>query len=411
MFIVQAVSAAVQIVASLIIGEVAQKVGSIKWCLVGLFLLSFAGNFIYSCASTISLSTILGGRILCGVASSSGALVFSYITATHKEKLEVFKYVSVYRTAAGLFMAISQVVAILASYCDFSINNFRVHANNAPTFVCSFIMLSMTAALVYLLANPDVPQKKAQVSFFKALKTFFNVKWSQLVGSLILMWGMFLASFLMSEVVYFMPVFLTQSLKWDIKYQAVAFLIASIIGVVGSVISPTLVELPIKRREKEFKALEEKHDLESSFMEAKADYETYKKKALHHNQVSLTLVSLCNALVGQAFMVGAGACFQAARLGHRNIGCFFTGGVTLVLLGYNCMASSFPAMFTAYIDPSLKVQLMPLIGTIAALGKLVAPIVLSALNDTKYHVQIAVGCGMILTFLTVPFVLFLYKQR
>ncbi|KAJ8142646.1 hypothetical protein OY671_004223 [Metschnikowia pulcherrima] len=34
LFVVQAVSASVQIVASFIIGDIAQRVGSIKWCII-----------------------------------------------------------------------------------------------------------------------------------------------------------------------------------------------------------------------------------------------------------------------------------------------------------------------------------------------------------------------------------------
>lgn len=407
----QAISASVQIVASLVIGQVAQSVGSIKWTIIGLFLLSFVGNFIYSCASTISLSSILGGRILCGIASATGALIFSYITAVHTDKVKVFKFVSAYRTAAGVFMAISQLVAILASYCEFKIKSFKVNSNNAPTFICSFIMLAISFALVFLLENPAVPKKKSQYSFAKALHGFFSAKKTILIGSLIVLWGMFLASFLMSEVVYFMPVFLTLSLGWETKFQGVSFMIASIIGVSGSLISPKILEIPIKRKEKNFKVMEKEQDSEiDSYEDVKQEFEKYKKTAVHNNQVTLVIVSLMIALVGQALMVGASEAFKAHKLPNINIGCFFVGGMSLVMLGYNCMASAFPALFSVYIDPQVKVQLMPIIGAVAALGKLVAPIVLSYLYDTKFRMSIAVGLGMILTGLTTPMLMPLRKK-
>ncbi|KAM9920072.1 hypothetical protein OXX59_007488 [Metschnikowia pulcherrima] len=420
LFVVQAVSASVQIVASFIIGDIAQRVGSIKWCIIALFLLSFAGNFLYSCASTISLSTILGGRILCGVASASGALIYSYITAIHKERTKVFKFVSAYRTASGFFMAISQLVAIFASYCDFKIHNFKVNSNNGPTFVCSFIILAVTALLVFVLENPAVPTRKTKMSFTKALQGFFSApKWT-LAGGIILLWGMFFASFLMSEVVYFMPVFLTESLGWETKFQGVAFMVASIIGICGSLVFPHLIEMPIRKKEKEFNSqaesqskLSEKSHISRNSEESadrKQEFEAYKKNALYNNQIVLSLVSLLIALVGQAFMIGAAQVFRHRSLPHINTGCFFVGGMSLVMLAYNGMASTFPALFSVYIDPQVKLQLMPAIGAVAALGKLIAPIVLSNLYQTKLGLSIAVGLGMILTALTLMPV-FLLKDK
>lgn len=250
LFIVQAVSACVQIVASFVIGDIAQKLGSVKWCIIFLFFLSFVGNFLYSCSSVISLSTILGGRILCGVASASGALIYSYITAIHKERAKVFTFVSAYRTAAGFFMALSQLVAIFGSYCDFHIHNFKVNSNNGPTFICSFIILAVMILLIFVLENPASPTKKTSMSFTEALKGFFCAPKLSLIGGIILLWGMFFASFLMSEVVYFMPVFLTESLKWETKYQGVSFMIASLIGIAGSLLFPYLIELPIKKKQR-----------------------------------------------------------------------------------------------------------------------------------------------------------------
>ena len=50
LFVLQAVSAAVQVFFSFFIGDIAEYVGSIKWILIFLYFLSFVGNFLYSCA-------------------------------------------------------------------------------------------------------------------------------------------------------------------------------------------------------------------------------------------------------------------------------------------------------------------------------------------------------------------------
>ena len=109
LFILQAVSAAVQVFFSFIIGDIARYFGSIKWVIIFLYFLSFVGNFLYSCAGTVSLDTMLGGRILCGAASSSGALVYSYITAITKDRTTVFKLFSIYRTSAGICLSLIHI--------------------------------------------------------------------------------------------------------------------------------------------------------------------------------------------------------------------------------------------------------------------------------------------------------------
>lgn len=97
MFRIQAISAAVQVFVSFIIGDIAAFLGSIKWVIVGLYFLSFVGNFLYSCGGAVSLNTLLGGRIICGAASASGAIVFSYITSIAQDRGIVFKLLSIYR--------------------------------------------------------------------------------------------------------------------------------------------------------------------------------------------------------------------------------------------------------------------------------------------------------------------------
>lgn len=343
--------------------------------------------------------------MLCGVASASGALIFSYVTANNADRAKVFKLVSIYRTSAGFFMAISQLVAIFGSYCDFTIGNFRVNSNNAPTFISSFVMALVVVALVFVLGNPAVPTEKASISFQRALREFFSAKKNKLLGSLIILWGMFLASFLMSEVVYFMPIFLTQSLGWETKHQGVAFMVASLIGVCGSLLFPSILKKITLRigKKKEIDVEASSSDLHNSLkLEKREQEQLSKKQSVFKTQVILTIISIIFALIGQSFMIGAYKAFVKKTLPHINVGCFFVAGLSVVMLGYNGMASTFPSLFSDYIKPQVKVQLMPMIGAIAALGKLVAPIVLANLYQTQFGLSIAVGLGMIMTGLTAP---------
>lgn len=413
LFVVQAVSSAVQIITSIIIGDVARWVGSIKWTFVFLIFLSFVGNFLYSCASVVSVHSILGGRILCGLASASGALIYSYITTTNTDRAKVFKYISSYRSAAGCLMAISQLIAIFGSYVDFHIGHFKVSSNNAPTFICSFVMLLLVVCLMLVLKNPSVPPRRDSMSFKSALRDFCSAEINQLLGSIVVLWGMFLASFLMSEVVYFMPVFLTESLGWDTKFQGVAFMVASIIGICGNLLFPYITK---QRSEREINHLQKQVNrlelvCESIDNEKQQQLELFKKNFMFQKQVLISLLSLAFALFGQTFMIGAEKTFRSHSLPHTNTGCFFVSGLSLIMLGYNGMASTFPALFSEYIKPQVKLQLMPIIGAIAVLGKLVAPVVLSTLYQTKLGMSIAVGLGMILTGLTAPAVLWLLSRK
>ncbi|CAI4050701.1 hypothetical protein SUVC_14G3820 [Saccharomyces uvarum] len=110
-------------------------------------------------------------------------------------------------------------------------------------------------------------------------------------------------------------------------------------------------------------------------------------------------------------MVGASEALKYKSMPPTNAGIFFVAGISITLLGYNFLASSIPALFSTYIDPELKVQLMPLIGAISGIGKLVAPIVLAALYKTKPGLPIAVGFGMMLVAISIPPLFWLRSKR
>ncbi|CAI1732400.1 hypothetical protein SEUBUCD646_0N03780 [Saccharomyces eubayanus] len=402
----QAVSASVQVFVSFIIGNIAEWVGSIKFVIVILYFLSFVGNFLYSCGGAVSLNTLLGGRIICGAASASGAIVFSYITSITPDRAVVFKLLSMYRTAAGICMALAQLVAIFFGYCDFKIKGYRITSFNAPTFASSFIILAICLLLIVVLENPEVKFTKLQnQTFLSALKQFFSVGRKRLIACLILLWSMFLSSFIISEVVYFMPLFLTLKIHWDTKFQGIAFMVASILGVAGSYFAPKLINIQTIFRKAEEDDLNESETIECEKLGVE------KKDYLYRNQVFLSISALLISLVGQAFMVGASEALKYKLMPPTNSGIFFVAGMSITLLGYIFLTSSIPAIFSTYIDPELKVLLMPLIGAISGVGKLVAPIVLAALYKTKLGLPIAVGFGMMLVAISIPPLFWLRKKR
>ncbi|CAI4746758.1 AAR_G0047690.mRNA.1.CDS.1 [Saccharomyces cerevisiae] len=405
LFRIQAISAAVQVFVSFIIGDIAAFLGSIKWVIVGLYFLSFVGNFLYSCGGAVSLNTLLGGRIICGAASASGAIVFSYITSIAQDRGIVFKLLSIYRTAAGIFMALAQLIVIFFGYCDFKIKGYRIVSYNAPTFASSFIILAVCLLLVVVLENPEVKVTNSENSLFSALKQFFRVERKKLISCLILLWSMFLSSFIMSEVVYFMPLFLTLHVNWDTKFQGIAFMVASIPGVAGSYFAPKLINVGCSCGRAKDDGLEESDTTGSETVEVK------KKDSLYSGQVFLSIFALFVSLLGQAFMIGASEALKHKSMPPTNSGIFFSAGMSITLLGYNFLASSIPALFSMYIDPKLKVQLMPSIGAISGIGKLVAPIVLAALYGTRLGLSIAVGFGMILVAVSIPPLIWLRKKR
>lgn len=400
----QAVSAAVQVFASFFIGNIVELVGSMRWTIISLYFLSFVGNFLYSCGGAISPGTLLGGRIICGTASASGAVIFSYITSVTTEKEVVFKLVAIYRTSAGICMALSQVVAILFGLLDFKIRGYQINSYNAPTFAASFFILAICSLLVIVLEDPGEKPKKGQnTNFFAVWKQFFSTKRSRLFSCLILLWCMFLSSFIMSEVMYFMPVFLTLHLDWQTKFQGVSFMIASILGVAGSYFAPKLIHTKLFTKSSKI-IHSESESTHSNELEKQVILKTkeIEKDSLYVNQVKFSLFSLIVALIGQAFMIGASESLKHNSLPATNSGVFFVAGLSVTMIGYNFLASSIPALFSMHIDPSLKLQLMPSVGAISGIGKLVSPIVLAALYKTRLGLPIGVGFGMILVAISIP---------
>lgn len=123
----------------------------------------------------------------------------------------------------------------------------------------------------------------------------------------------------MSEVIYYMPIFLTLHVEWDSKFQAVTFMAASILGVTGSYFAPKLISIGYSPNRTKQESVNELDKIESKYVE------TAKRNSLYSNQVFLSISALSISLVGQAFMIGASEALKHRSMPTTNSGIFFFG--------------------------------------------------------------------------------------
>lgn len=122
----------------------------------------------------------------------------------------------------------------------------------------------------------------------------------------------------MSEVIYYMPIFLTLHVEWDSKFQAVTFMAASILGVTGSYFAPKLISIGYSPNRTKQESVNELDKIESKYVE------TAKRNSLYSNQVFLSISALSISLVGQAFMIGASeASFETQINAYHKLRYFF----------------------------------------------------------------------------------------
>lgn len=92
----------------------------------------------------------------------------------------------------------------------------------------------------------------------------------------------------MSEVVYFMPLFLTLHVNWDTKFQGIAFMVASILGVTGSYFAPKLINVGCSCGRAKDGGLEESDTTGSETVEVKK-----KRFAVQRSSFSVHLCIVC----------------------------------------------------------------------------------------------------------------------
>jgi MFS family permease len=377
--VAQACGAASQIVVSLSIGYIARWTNTMKWVALPIISLSAVGNFLYSCAGAGALNSawiIVIGRILSGIASGSGGIAYSYIAAVYPStKGSVFGY-RVFRNSIALYMMLAQILSIALSYCDFKVGDYNINSMNAPTFITSFLVSGTVIILAVIMENPrpsskmkqpqqDLPEKCNEANERKSSK--FNQFWAIYCIPLLTILENFIASFLVSILMYMFPLFYTLLVRWKTQYQSIGLVIVLFVSTIISILIP--YTLPKKRN---------------------TDY------AFVLMECHTVVISLIFEVVGFALMISTYVCFKPSLSLCYAIG--FTIGMICVFTGYNCSASCLPSIYKQTIPKHLMSVTLPFMVAVTSLGKLLAPIICEQIYNSPAGGGMAIGLGLILSF-------------
>lgn len=401
LFVIQASSAAVQIVASFGFGVVAKRVGSVKYCIALCFIFSFAGNFLYSCGgpgSLKSIGAIIAGRALTGLGSASAAGAYSYISNLPFDKEQISKSFFLFRNSAGITMGLSQAVVIGLSYVKFKIGSYEINEYNAATFVTSFVVLIAGVLLGIFLDNDvgiihpaSAKTEEIQESFDGDEKIEEKTLWVKLKaepakyllvpGSILLVSATSL--YIMSSVSYFFPLFYTMVMEYGPRDQGIAFIIVALVAIAMSVL------------------IQNCHSLARSSLYG-ANYHTNTFKI----QAELAIISYAIIVIGVVIMIAVWESIDVHQTHHSiGIAIGFTIGLILAFIGYNTQASSVPVLFKESIPDDTRTVAMPLSAAFQGIGKLLGPIISDALYNTKP--SYGIGFGFILILSVISFVVLL----
>ncbi|KAA8907644.1 hypothetical protein TRICI_004935 [Trichomonascus ciferrii] len=377
--VAQACGAAAQIVVSLSIGYVASWAKTMKWVALPIISLSAVGNFLYSCAGPGAINSawvVVVGRIFSGMASGSGGIAYSYIAAVYPStKGSVFGY-RVFRNSIALYMMLAQILSIAFSYCDFKVGDYNINSMNAPTFITSFLVSATVIILAVIMENPrpssktkqsqqDHPEECNEHTSEKS-SSKLNQLWSTYSIPLLTILENFIASFLISILMYIFPLYYTLLVKWKTLYQS--------IGLVIVLFSSTIISILIPY------TLPKKPDTSYAFM------------LMECHTVGISLIF---EAVGFALMISTYVCFKHAQSIGYAIG--FTIGMTCVFTGYNCSASCLPSIYKQTIPKHLMSVTLPFMVAVTSLGKLLAPIICEQIYNSPAGGGMATGIGLILT--------------
>ncbi|WFD34151.1 hypothetical protein MCUN1_000987 [Malassezia cuniculi] len=383
----QLLPSAVQVFVSLLVGPiVALFTLSLKWSMVVFILLSFVGNFLYSCAGPFAINNVwalIGGRMLAGLASGSSALAMSYIVSSSStdERLESL---SQYRSFAGVAFVIGPVLSIPLTTFSFHIGRFPVDQNNAPTFVSSFI-----AVAVALITCCFVRQKRAtQVNFLKVIVH----NRSELTGHskeiwavpLLLLLLLFLSAFLMANVFYTMSDLMRSPDHWNLGLtlisglQAIVFLFA----LIGSLLADSfrrIIQTSMQRASSFRRRIHTALDIQS---------DDDKGSLLTDKLVSEVVLSACSflATVLGCILSIISLAVQAHTTGSHagSVACFLIA-CTIMMAAYNIQAATLPSLYSKCLPAKLRTVLTPWYGATVALGKLAAPPIIGAIGVSRAH--------------------------
>lgn len=395
--VAQACGAAAQIVVSLSIGYIARWMNTMKWVALPIIALSAVGNFLYSCAGAGALNSawiVVAGRVLSGIASGSGGIAYSYIATVYPSAKEsVFGY-RVFRNSIAVYMILAQLLSIAFSYCDFKVGDYHINSMNAPTFITSFLVSGTVIVLAVIMENPNpsanlqakqseqkLPEEVKQADYKKE----FNIhhSWDTYCIPFLIILENFIASFLISILMYMFPLFYTLHVGWKTLYQSIGLVIVLFISTIISILIPY--------------TLSKKRDTDYAFILL---------------ECHTVVISLIFEAVGFTLMVSTYVCFKPSQSLGYAVG--FTIGMICVFTGYNCSASCLPSIYKQTIPKHLMSVTLPFMVAVTSLGKLLAPIICEQIYNSPAKGGMANGLGLILTaagLFTILLVIYKLKQK
>lgn len=399
LFVIQAASAAVQIVASFAFGVVAKYVRSVKYCISACFLVSFGGNFLYSCGgpgSLKSIGAILAGRVLTGLGSASAAGAYAYISNLPFDKRDISNCFFFFRNSAGITMGLSQVVVIGLSYVKFNVGSYEINEYNASTFVTSFVILVAGILLGIFLdneigivppespdfkveemdeSNTDSQEKITQKSLWEKVKDEPS-RYLFVPGNILFVSATSL--YIMSSVSYYFPLFYTVIMRYGPRDQGIAFIIVALTAIAVSIL------------------LQYCHGIIRSTLYGD-NYHSNTFKI----QAEFAIISYATIIAGVIIMIAVWESIDTKQSHHSiGIAAGFTIGLILAFTGYNTQASSVPVLFKESIPDDTRTVAMPLSAAFQGIGKLLGPIISDALYNTKPSYGIGFGFILILSVLS-----------
>ncbi|KAK9452790.1 major facilitator superfamily domain-containing protein [Dipodascopsis uninucleata] len=381
LYVTQAVSAAVQVIASFLVGYIASYCRSVKYVLIICFLFSVTGNMVYSSSGVKALDSIgalIGGRALTGIGSASAALAYSYIVLVAKSSERSYKYFKIFRASGAIFMTIGQILSIALSYCNFYIKGYKINSSNAPTYGAAFLIFLLSIALVFILENP---RPKAPLSPLAIVKRLYgtNHRTNQSASSistrvkpvLILLNG-FISTFVIASQMYFLPIFYSLRVGWSDRNQSINCIIILVVSTVLSIVYQNFLKSCLRT--------------------------SNTSNAIYFENRIMGIISNFMAIIGMAIMLAIWKAYGSHNgRSNKNFGfpVAFSIGITLGFTGYNTQAGCIPSLFKSVVKPELQVVIMPFLGISTGIGKLLAPIIIGAIYASPAGAPMGIGLALI----------------
>ncbi|KAJ3160034.1 hypothetical protein HDU86_001299 [Geranomyces michiganensis] len=364
-FLVQTISSIAQVVVMLTIGLIVHYCarGSLKASIALLIAASAAGNLIYTIGGVKgSVTALIIGRVLCGVASASSGVAGVYLSLTSSVE-ERLLCMTNFRTFAGVALVLGPLLSALFGLADFYIGSFHFDKLTAPT-LGSFLI--MTVLTVVILVAMEEQKSKAAASPFAALPAFVA---SKPKGAALALLGMLLSAYASALILYIVPINLTSRWNYSVQSEGYLFALINAVGLVGSLCADWIKGAAL-RLVVRIQGTGQPDDMEDK------DAKAASKNSARVAEVALAIGSFLVAAIGITCMLisvtvdGDDASLKTAVV--------FMIGAMIVMASYNIQASVIPSIFSKLIPAALKVALMPWMSAMTAVGKVLAP----ALTDS-----------------------------